>query len=320
MDTLINKDTDAALKFLNDGKLVAVPTETVYGLAADYRNEKAIQRIFRVKKRPAYDPLILHASDIQMIEGDLVKEIPGLAKELAEAFWPGPLTLILPKKENVSDLITSGLPTVGVRIPGHPLLLELIKKLDRALAAPSANPFGYISPTSAEHVEAQLGGKIPMILDGGPASVGLESTILAIEGSKIKILRRGIIEEEQLKAFSGQIITSDISSSRPEAPGMLDKHYSPRKNLFFADEIAVEKINAQNSGGISFSEYLEGIPHENQIILSPEKSLEIAARRLYAALREMDQSRFRQIVTEKFPETGLGLAINDRLKRAVTRK
>ncbi len=320
METLISKDLSLAWTLLTKGEIIAVPTETVYGLAADFRNPKAVKEIYRVKNRPEYDPLILHCSSIEMIKENLVIEFPEIAIKLADAFWPGPLTMILPKRKTVLDIVTSGLNTVGVRIPAHALLQNLISELNFPLAAPSANPFGYISPTSPQHVKAQLNGKIPMILDGGNCKVGLESTIVEIKGDSLKILRSGAISIEDLQKFDVNISFNSVSSSRPSAPGMLESHYSPKKSLYFIDDPLVKSFEGTKAGIICFSTYSEVFPSENQILLSPEGKLDIAARNLYSALREMDESNFEVIITERFPNHGIGHAINDRLNRAVTRK
>lgn len=317
METLISTDLKKAETFLKQGDLVAVPTETVYGLAACYNNKTAIQNIFSVKNRPAYDPLILHASNLSMIKTQIVKEFPPLAEKLAEKFWPGPLSMVLPKKETIDPIITAGLETVALRIPGHDLLLSLISKLNMPLAAPSANPFGYISPTTAKHVNDQLGGQIAMILDGGPAKIGLESTIVEVKGNHLVVLRAGGIAIEDLKEFD-QNLEIRTSSSKPNAPGMLDKHYAPKKDFRFQKNFNSSKDISQ-IGLIRFNSFSEEFPLENQIVLSPEGKIEIAAQKLYSAMREMDQSRYEIILTETFPNRGIGIAMNDRILRAVNR-
>ncbi len=318
METLISNDLGKAEFFLKRGDLVAVPTETVYGLAACYNNKSAIQNIFKVKNRPAYDPLILHASDLTMIKSLIVKEFPPMAEKLAEKFWPGPLSMVLPKNEKIDPVITAGLDTVALRIPQHKLLLSLISKLKMPLAAPSANPFGYISPTTAKHVNDQLGGQIEMILDGGPAQIGLESTIVEVKDEHLIVLRAGGTSIEDLKALDPDLEIK-TSSSKPNAPGMLEKHYAPKKDFQFQDNF---DVNGEKSeiGLIRFNTFSDEFPVENQIVLSPEGNIDIAAQKLYSAMREMDQSHYKIILTESFPKRGIGIAMNDRILRAVSRK
>lgn len=318
MNTRISKDIDQAETLLNAGELVAVPTETVYGLAACFNNIQAVRRIFDVKNRPAYDPLILHASSIEMIREQIVSELPALAEKLGKKFWPGPLSIVLPKKNSIDTIITSGLKTVAVRIPGHQDLIQLIDKLEIPLAAPSANPFGYISPTTAMHVLDQLEGKIPLILDGGPAKIGLESTIVEIINDHIIILRTGGISIDDLKKFDPDLEIKS-SSSQPKAPGMLEKHYAPKKSFYYENEFDPEKDNSK-VGLIRFKSFSKEFPVENQLILSPEGDLNVAASKLYSAMREMDQSKFEIILTETFQKEGIGIAMNDRIRRAVTGK
>ncbi len=298
---------------------MAVPTETVYGLAACFNNPGAVKQIFKVKNRPAYDPLILHASSVEMIKDLIVDEFPPLAQKLADRFWPGPLSIVLPKKKSIDPIITAGLETVAVRIPGHEILLQLIENLQIPLAAPSANPFGYISPTTAKHVLDQLDRKIAMILDGGAAKIGLESTIVEINGDHLTVLRAGGISIDELKEFDAGLEVKS-SSSQPKAPGMLEKHYAPKKTFGYEIDYEASSKDKSKIGLIRYNSFSNDFPLENQLILSPEGNLSIAAQKLYSAMREMDQSKFEIILTESFPNEGIGIAMNDRISRAVTRK
>ena len=227
----IGVDIEQAAAFLRLGKLVAIPTETVYGLAGNALDVKAVSSIFQTKNRPSFDPLILHVASLEQVS-PFVSEFPEKLKRLAEAFWPGPLTVLLPRKASVPDLVTSGLDRVAVRVPNHPLTLALLAQLDFPLAAPSANPFGYISPTQAAHVAAQLGLQIPYILDGGACAVGLESTIVGMEGEQVVIYRLGGLELSEIESLVGQVTVQAPSTSTPSAPGQLASHYAPRKPIF----------------------------------------------------------------------------------------
>ncbi|MDH5599641.1 MAG: L-threonylcarbamoyladenylate synthase, partial [Cyclobacteriaceae bacterium] len=250
--TKIGKNIELAASLLQKGEVVAIPTETVYGLAANAFNSKAVAQIFEVKNRPAFDPLIVHIGDRSMLK-KIVRKIPVRAEKLMDEFWPGPLTLVLEKDSSVPDIVTSGLPTVGVRMPAHSVSLSLLQSLDFPLAAPSANPFGFVSPTTPEHVSSQLGDKIPYILDGGDCSVGIESTIVGFEGDDVIVYRLGGLSVEEIEAVTGKVEIR-ISSSSPKAPGMLIKHYSPGKPLFRGDVKSVfEKNPDKIIGVISFS-------------------------------------------------------------------
>lgn len=317
MQSILSENIEEAIKFLKDGHLVAIPTETVYGLAANIENASAVAKIFEVKNRPNFDPLIVHLLEKEQVNA-LCHSIPKEFELLYNAFCPGPITFILPKKESISDLITAGHSTVGIRFPNHPLTRKLLEKSRLALAAPSANPFGYVSPTSAEHVAKQLGNKIPFILDGGKCEVGLESTIIDLSKSEISILRLGGLSIEEIEQVLGYSLKSvKNSSSNPKAPGMLSSHYSPGKKIEFDQEIPelMEK-GLQKIGAIRFKDYHPKIEMKNQWVLSERGDLNEAARSLFKALRETDSTNLEIIYAEKFPEIGLGRAINDRLKRA----
>ncbi|MGR3809483.1 L-threonylcarbamoyladenylate synthase [Jiulongibacter sp. NS-SX5] len=309
----IGKDISKAIEVLNKGEVIGLPTETVYGLAGNALDPSAVARIFEVKQRPSFDPLIIHTDRLAKAQ-QWVEEIPSPLFKLIEYFSPGPLTVLLPRKKVIPDLVTSGLPRVAVRIPSHPLALELLSQLDYPLAAPSANPFGYISPTSAEHVNKQLGGKIEYILDGGPCQVGLESTIVGMENDELIVYRKGGLEIENLEGVIGSVKVQEHSSSNPSAPGMLKSHYAPNKKVVLG--VPVE-LNIRNDVGIlSFCEILKVTSRENQFILSPSKDLKEAAQNLFAGLRYLDGLDIETIYLELVPEEGIGRAINDRLRRA----
>lgn len=310
---LSGNDINKAKDLLVNGGLVAIPTETVYGLAANALDKKAVLRIFETKNRPFFDPLIIHTNSIEKVKL-FIAEMPEKAMLLAQSFWPGPLTLLLPKSAIIPDLVTSGLDRVAVRIPDHLLTLQLLESIDFPLAAPSANPFGYVSPTTAKHVQAQLGDKLPYILDGGDCAVGIESTIVGFENGETVVYRLGGLAVEEIERIAGQVKFQVNHSSDPKAPGQLKSHYAPRKPLIVGD---VEKLIAENSvkhiGVISFR---KAYPVAVNKILSPGGSLEEAAHGLFSAIRELDEADVELILAEKFPETFLGRAINDRLQRA----
>jgi L-threonylcarbamoyladenylate synthase len=316
----IGTNIEQAAALLKAGKLVAIPTETVYGLAGNALDESAILDIFKVKKRPKFDPLIAHTDSLEKIKG-IVTHIPDKALMLAEAFWPGPLTILLNKKPHIPDILTSGLSDVAVRIPRHPLTHSLLSQLDFPLAAPSANPFGYISPTSAQHVHDQLGAHIPYILDGGNCSVGIESTIIGFNEQEQPIVYRlGGKKIDDIEQVVGKVKLRINHSSDPIAPGMLKSHYAPSKRLIIGNLTElVPRFHKRNFGVISFHQSFDGLTADRQIILSKTRNLDEAARQLFGALRTMDQKDVEFIITEKFPDRGLGQAINDRLKRAATR-
>lgn len=315
MMTIRGTDLQYAARLLTEGKLVAIPTETVYGLAANALMPAAVAAVFDVKKRPAFDPLIVHLPGVEAVERYAV-DFPEAARLLADRFWPGPLTLLLSKKTIIPELVTSGLERVALRVPAHPLTLALLRELDFPLAAPSANPFGYISPTTPEHVLDQLDGQIPYVLDGGPCRVGLESTIVGFEQGKPVVYRLGGLPLEALEAVAGKVILR-ISGSNPQAPGMLQTHYAPRKPLFLgALPQMIEAFKGKKTGLLCFSSAPDGHDAAAVAILSPGGDLSEAAQNLFAALRRLDQPEVDVILAEPAPDTGLGRAINDRLRRA----
>ena len=315
MKATTGNDIDHAAELLAVGELVAIPTETVYGLAGNAFSPEAVVKIFEVKNRPAFNPLIVHAGNTEMISR--FTDHNELLLSVAEKFWPGPLTILLPKKKNIPDLVTAGSDFVAVRIPSHPLTLELLRKIEFPLAAPSANPFGSISPTTAQHVKKQLGNKIPYILDGGRCDVGVESTIIKENNGKIEILRSGGIPAEELAEIIGYLPDTKNHSSQPEAPGMLTAHYAPTIPLYFGDpEVLLKKYNGKKIALLSFAERYASPDITEAIILSENKDLREAARNLFQSLHTLDASGADVIIAEELPETGLGRAINDRLRRA----
>lgn len=314
----IGKDIARAQEALEAGLLVAIPTETVYGLAANALDPMAVASIFRAKNRPEFDPLIVHASSAGAARA-FVTEWPDWAEALANAFWPGPLTLLLPRGPMIPDLVTSGLPRVALRVPRHPLTLELLQRLDFPLAAPSANPFGYVSPTLPEHVAAQLGEQVAYILDGAGAEVGIESTIMGMEEGVLTVYRLGGLSLEAIREVVGDVALRSHSSSHPAAPGMLHSHYAPLKPFYVGDIPEMLARHGQaGSATLSFSKAYEGQRNE---VLSPEGDDRIAAAQLFARMRALDADpSVERILAELVPEDGLGRAINDRLRRAAVKR
>jgi len=314
----IGTDIHQAKQLLENGQLVAIPTETVYGLAANALNEKAVLSIFETKQRPSFDPLIVHVAGMDEVEKYAFWHNDKL-KKLAHNFWPGPFTLLLPKKDIIPDIVTSGLSQVAIRVPNHEITLDLLKNISFPLAAPSANPFGYISPTTAQHVNQQLGDKIEYILDGGPCAVGLESTIIGVEDDKVCVYRLGGLALEEIEQLIGKVELQLNQSSNPVAPGQLKSHYAPRKPLL----IGVLKnlmLQHQNKmiGVLTFGKKEVHNKNVLEFNLSPSENMNEAALNLFKMMRLADESEAQIILTEYLPEEGLGRAINDRLKRAAS--
>jgi L-threonylcarbamoyladenylate synthase len=319
----IGQDIKEAAELLKNGKVVAIPTETVYGLAANALNDAAVKLIFTTKERPMTNPLIIHLPSLEAVQ-IYVTELPLLAKKLAAVFCPGPLTMVLPKKPIVPDTVTANLPNVAVRIPNHPLTLELLRMLDFPLAAPSANPFGYISPTTAQHVENQLGKKIPYILDGGLCQKGLESTIVSFQNDKVIVYRLGAISLEELAEVVGNenLVLDNLKLEKPLSPGMLPYHYSPHTSLYLTDNLEddILNFNQKKIGIITLQKILPNIPRAHQIQLSETNNLKIAGHLLYNAMHELDALGLEAIFVEKMPDEGIGKTMNDRLKRAAYKR
>jgi len=322
MITLIGNDINYAARILSEGGLVAIPTETVYGLAGNALDENSVTKIFEAKNRPSFDPLIVHTKCLESIKDYLDLPVPQLALTMAHLFWPGPMSIILNKKRNgFSDLITAGHSTVAVRVPNHSLTLELLNKIDFPIVAPSANPFGYVSPTTAQHVYDQLSGRVDYILDGGPTKIGLESTIIDFTQKTPLVRRKGGVTLEDLLEIIPKLEIADFSSSNPSAPGMLKSHYSTSTPIYFLNDQHLWKdIPNSHIGGLFFNEANSNIPSENQLILSPNKNLSEAAQNLFAYLRILDQKNLKAIIVEPVPNEGLGKAINDKLLRASSRE
>ncbi|MEZ5893282.1 MAG: L-threonylcarbamoyladenylate synthase [Parvularculaceae bacterium] len=311
MTVLDHKDISEAARIIREGRLVAMPTETVYGLAADATNDNAVARIFAAKGRPQFNPLIIHVAGAEMAKRYV--EVSPLAERLMKEFWPGPLTLVLPRRadSDVSLLVSAGLDTIGVRMPKHDLAQALIKSVDRPLAAPSANASGTISPTRAEHVRQSLGGKVDMILDGGPCPVGVESTIVKVDGDRVVLLRPGGIARETIERFIGKPLAA--ATDKIEAPGMMTSHYAPDATM---------RLNArEQKDGEAFLGFgaISGTGPAS-LNLSAGGDLNEAAANLFAHLRALDQLAkqhgLKTIAVAPIPAEGLGEAINDRLKRA----
>ncbi len=319
MPAPILDDPAIAATVLRDGGVVALPTETVYGLGADATNPRAVAKIFAAKQRPSFDPLIVHLAAYDQWPA-VATDMPPLARQLAERFWPGPLTLVLPKRESISDLVTSGLPTVGVRVPRHPLMRRVLELVDRPIAAPSANLFGRLSPTTAAHVASQLGAVIDLILDGGACAVGVESTIVRVDDEdRATVLRLGGLSLEALGQVVREVrLAPSESPTAPQAPGMLPQHYAPRTPIAVVDRIEPAPIN-ERWGWLA----LMPVQVEGYLLgeaLSPTGELLEAATRFFAALHRLDAAGLDRIIALRFPEIGLGRALNDRLQRAAETK
>jgi L-threonylcarbamoyladenylate synthase len=315
--TLITKDINKAIEFLNDDQLIAIPTETVYGLAGNIYSENTIKAIFNLKKRPLTNPLIVHIHSIDLLK-EVADEVSDLAYHLAHAFWPGPLTLLLKKNKKIPNYVTANKETVAVRIPNHELTLELLSKLDYPLAAPSANPFGSISPTESAHVYNYFNPILPLILDGGTCKNGIESTIIGFENDKPIVYRLGSIPIELIVKEIGAVEIKNQATDNPDAPGMLSKHYAPKTNTLLTDDLngMINKYEGKRIGVISFDQTIENHTIYCHQVLSQSGNLSEAAANLYAALHLLDTMKLDVIIAQKFPNHDLGRSINDRLLRA----
>lgn len=309
-----------AAEIIRAGGLVAFPTETVYGLGCDALNPDAAAKVFEAKQRPSFDPLIVHLADPAMIE-TVATSVSPLARRLMDAFWPGPLTLILPKHLSVPDLVTAGLPTVAVRIPDQPVAQALIREAGVPVAAPSANPFGYVSPTTAQHVSDGLGDRIDLILDGGPCPLGVESTILSLAGARPELLRPGSLTLEAIQMVIGSVDRAISSQETAHVPGQSPRHYATRTPVTVLPAPRVWPVlrGCERVGLLAMSEPrdLAGPFHAIEV-LSPSGDLREAARHLFAMLRKLDALGLDRIYAEPCAEQGLGLAIMDRLRRCAT--
>jgi L-threonylcarbamoyladenylate synthase len=308
---------DAAARLIRDGGVVAFPTETVYGLGADATNARAVARIFEIKARPSFDPLIVHIEPEWW--RDLVGSIPPHAMELAQRFWPGPLTIVLPKTDRIPDIVTAGLDSVAARVPAHPVARALLAAAQTPIAAPSANPFGYVSPTTAEHVTSQIGDLVPLTLDGGPCHVGIESTVISFVDTQPTLLRPGGIPLEQIEALIGAVAVR-TSSEQPIAPGQLPRHYAPRTPLTIVADIATVPLDVRRDAALLTVFPIANVSGFRHVeILAADGDLTTAAANLFAALRRLDASGYGRIFATTVPERGLGRAISDRLRRAAAR-
>ncbi len=305
-----------AAEIIKRGGIVAFPTETVYGLGADAFNPLAVARIFEVKRRPYFDPLIVHvANDTDLSK--LVIEIPPDAKRLIERFWPGPLTVVLLKKDELPDIVTAGLPTVAIRMPKHPMTLSVIRLVGSPIVGPSANPFGYLSPTTAEHVRDQLGDRIDFILDGGPCEVGVESTIVSFFEKGPRLLRPGGVPLEEIESIIGKVEINSVNEERPSAPGMLPRHYAPRTPIVLSwSEKDLVAFKDKDIGLLAFQESKHFLKFSCVEVLSKKGDFREAAANLFSAIRRLDALNLDLILAEPIPEVGLGRAIMDRLRRA----
>ncbi len=313
MQTQIGKSVFNAKKLLSNGKLVAIPTETVYGLAANAFDLGAVSSVFRAKNRPSFDPLIVHVSNLAMAEKIAI--IPDELRQIVNILWPGPITILCKKKSSIDNLVTAGSDFVAIRVPNHSLTLSLLDKLSFPLVAPSANPFGYVSPTSARHVFDSLNGKVDYILNGGSCKIGLESTIISYHNSEIIIHRLGGISALGIAALIDLPIRINIqNNSNPAAPGMLDKHYSPKVLLRIISPKNKEIVD-ENSALICFGSQRYS-KHKYILNLSKTDNLDEAAQNIFSFLRKLDTLSINCAYAYLVPEYGLGAAINDRLKRA----
>lgn len=313
---MITNDLVKAKSILDNNGNLIIPTETVYGLAGNIYNDESISNIFRIKDRPSNNPLIVHIASLEKMES-VAKEIPEIAYKLAEKFWPGALTLVLKKRDSVSDFVTAGKSTVAVRIPNHETTLSLLSRLEYPLAAPSANPFGKVSPTSAAHAYRYFGEKVD-ILDGGKCELGLESTIIGFEEETPIIYRLGSLSLEEIEYQVGNIKIKNFDNSSPIAPGMMLKHYAPTTPLLLTDNIpeTLKNRSAKRIGLLlSQTEYTD--KEKSTIIIIDNKSnRHLAAKNLYSDLSHLDSLNLDLIIAEKWDENGLGKVINDRLARA----
>lgn len=305
----LNSLVTRAKEIILAGGVVGLPTETVYGLAANAFDPLAVAMIFEIKGRPRFDPLIVHVPDISSLDS-LVTEVSQTTQRLAGAFWPGPLTLVLPKRETIPDIVTAGLSSVAIRVPDHPIAHQLLGSVQVPLAAPSANRFGSVSPTTAEHVRQEFGDAVPLVLDGGPCRSGVESTVLSLV-EEPTLLRPGAVAIEDIEAVIGPVHRLNKNKTRILSPGMSSRHYAPRTRLYFGGSRPIGRVGLLTLGPRSdVSEYAAV-----EVLSSSGNTVEAAAN-LFAAIRRLDAMKLDAIHAEPVPDQGLGLAINDRLRRA----
>lgn len=317
---MLTNAIQVAVTALQNNDIVGMPTETVYGLAGNAYSKDAVQKIFTLKNRPYYNPLIVHIKSVDYLQ-QVAKNIPALALQLADAFWPGPLTLVLEKQDHIPDIVTGGKNTVGVRIPNHPIALELLEALDFPLAAPSANPFGSISPTTAKHVADYFTGTLAIILEGGSCDKGIESTIIGFENGAPILYRQGSTKVEDIEKITGTLkMRVHGSHETVVAPGMLSKHYAPNTTTVLTGNVLaeIEKHFGKRIGVLQLKTTI--LPDFIVAIetLTQTGDLEEAAKNLYAAMHRLDHQNLDLIIAEKMPAHGMGSAINDKLERAAT--
>lgn len=304
-----------AAKIINEGGLVAFPTETVYGLGANALNPEAVAQIFLEKERPSFDPLIVHIADIDDIK-PLVKKFDPRIELLAKEFWPGPLTIVVEKSELVPEIVSSGLPTVALRMPNNNIALNLIRKSGCPIAAPSANKFGMLSPTSAEHVRKQL-KNVNCIIDGGETTIGIESTVIALHSKGFQILRPGVITKAEIVKIIPYYEIEIENLPEMASPGLMKSHYSPNKPLFISKDYP-ENIDISKAARLTFTG-INSNGYKTVVFLSEKQDLKEAAVNLFKALHQLEESDVEYIIAEPLPETGIGIAIMDRLKKAAYR-
>jgi L-threonylcarbamoyladenylate synthase len=314
---VITTNLDLAKNALNSNEIIAIPTETVYGLAGNAYSEEAIGKIFALKKRPLYNPLIVHIKSAEFLT-KVACDIPELAIKLANDFWPGPLTLVLKKQAFIPDLVTAGKNTVAIRVPNHPLALNLLDQLEFPLAAPSANPFGSISPTSALHVYHYFKDDVGIILDGGECEKGIESTIIGFENNQPVVYRLGSLSIEDIESKIGKVFTKTNNDTAPIAPGMLSRHYAPLTDTYLTNDIEklIQSYQDKKIGLLLFHRQIKNTHVEHQEILSKSRNLKEAAKNLYAALHRLDKLNLDMIIAERLPDVGIGKTLNDKLQRA----
>lgn len=312
--TTINKAKEALLK----EEIIGIPTETVYGLAGNAYSDTALKKIFAIKKRPFYNPLIVHIKSVKYLN-TIARDIPDIALKLAKEFWPGPLTLVLKKQSHISDLVTAGKETVAIRVPNHPVALALLEQLDFPLAAPSANPFGSISPTTAVHVLDYFEDELAVILEGGTCERGVESTIIGFEDNNPILYRYGSISVEEIEQVVGKLQIAVNNDSKPNSPGMLSRHYAPKTDTYLTSNVSelMQSFQGKKIGLLLYKNQILNQENTIQEVLSETGDLKEAATKLYAALHRLDKNNLDIIIAEKFPNEGLGKTLNDRLQRAI---
>ncbi|MDZ7878441.1 MAG: L-threonylcarbamoyladenylate synthase [Saprospiraceae bacterium] len=315
---MITTNLNEAKQALINGDIIGLPTETVYGLAGNAYDESTVKKIFALKKRPFFNPLIVHIKSADFLK-EVAVDIPKIAIKLAKKFWPGALTLVLKKQAHIPDTVTAGKETVAIRVPNHPLTLGLLKSLDFPLAAPSANPFGSISPTCATHVLNYFNDELGVILDGGACEKGVESTIIGFEGNQPVLYRHGSVALEDIEKLVGTVNITVNNDSKPDAPGMLSRHYAPKTTTFLTDDVnaLIHEFSDKKIGLLLFKEEITEGSVVHQEVLSKTGNMNEAAKNLYAAMHRLDKANLDIIIAERLPNKGLGKTVNDRLERAV---